>query len=140
MEMQTLYLLDWDWLVHVYYEVEAEDAEEVLDDLRSIGCRGTYLARAVKKLRRCRPNEGLTYTSNDDRASVVFLTRTTSAAEFQDSFDHEKGHLAMHICLAEDINPFSEEYQYLTGEIGKQMFSFARKYMCDYCRKKEGRA
>lgn len=59
---------------------------------------------------------------------------TSSADEFQSTFDHEKGHLAMHICSALHINPFSEEYQYLTGEIGKQLFKIAKKFMCEHCR------
>lgn len=134
MMSQTLYLLDWDWLVHVYYEVGVDDAGLVLSDLRRIGCKGKDFSRAVKKLRKSRKNEGLTYTSNLDRTSVVIITRTTSAAEFQDTFDHEKGHLAMHISLAEGINPFSEEFEYLTGAIGKQMFVIARRFLCDHCR------
>lgn len=60
---------------------------------------------------------------------------TDSSDEFQNTYDHEKGHLAMHICSALGIDPFSEEYQYLTGEIGKNMFKVAKKFLCDHCRK-----
>ena len=41
----------------------------------------------------------------------------------------------MHICSTLNINPFSEEYQYLTGDIGKQMFPIAKKFLCECCRK-----
>ena len=46
------------------------------------------------------------------------------------------GHLAMHIAMSEDIDPFGEEYQYLTGAIGKKMFKAAKLFMCDSCRTK----
>ena len=35
----------------------------------------------------------------------------------------------------DDIDVFGEEFQYLTGEIGKQTFKIARKFMCEHCRK-----
>lgn len=51
-------------------------------------------------------------------------------------FDHEKGHLAMHISSALKIKPYGEEYQYLTGEIGQSMFKIAKRFLCDDCRQK----
>lgn len=60
----------------------------------------------------------------------------TSAEEFQNTFDHEKGHLAMHISSALKIKPYGEEYQYLTGEIGQSMFKIAKRFLCDDCRQK----
>ncbi len=40
----------------------------------------------------------------------------------------------MHICEVDGINPFSEEYEYLTGEIGQSMFSVAKNFLCVHCR------
>ena len=40
----------------------------------------------------------------------------------------------MHICSAYGIDPFGEEYQYLTGEIGQKMFKIARRFLCEHCR------
>ena len=50
------------------------------------------------------------------------------------TFDHEKGHLAIHIAKYYDIDPYGEEYQYLTGDIGKKLFPIASKFMCKHCR------
>ena len=77
-------------------------------------------------------NQDITY----HRCSVVVIGLTTSAEEFQNTFDHEKGHLAMHICSALRIHPQGEEFQYLTGEIGQAMFKVAKRFLCDNCRKK----
>jgi hypothetical protein len=40
----------------------------------------------------------------------------------------------MHIAETDGMDIFGEEFQYLTGEIGKQMFPVAKKFMCDHCR------
>lgn len=81
-------------------------------------------------------NTGLTYSNFRLRYSVVVIGITTSADEFQNTFDHEKGHLAKHIGEALDIDLFGEEYEYLTGEIGMQMFKIAKRFMCEHCRNK----
>ena len=79
---------------------------------------------------------GFTYSNLKGRCSVMVIGLTSSPAEFQNTFDHEKGHLAMHICEIDKIEPFSEEYQYLTGEIGQLMFPVAKNFLCEHCRKK----
>lgn len=65
---------------------------------------------------------------------VIGITETPE--EFQSTFDHEKGHLAMHIAETDNMDIFGEEFQYLTGEIGKQLFPVAKKFMCEHCRVK----
>lgn len=67
---------------------------------------------------------------------MIVIGLTSSTSEFQNTFDHEKGHLAMHICETDNIDPFSEEYQYLTGEIGQAMFRVAKNFLCVHCRVK----
>lgn len=81
-------------------------------------------------------NIGLTFSSFSHRYSVVVLGITSSADEFQNTFDHEKGHLAMHIAKSLHIDLQGEEFQYLTGEIGQKMFKVAKRFLCDYCRQK----
>lgn len=131
MEGQHFYLKEWDWDVYVFYEADWRNAEDILSFMREIGCSGKTLEKEVVHLYSRVKNIGATYTNFEQRASVVVISKTTSADEFQNTYDHEKGHLAMHICEAEGIDPFSEEYQYLTGEIGRQTFVVAKKYLCE---------
>lgn len=84
----------------------------------------------------CEYNIGITYSNFKHKCSIVVIGLTTSAEEFQNTFDHEKGHLAMHISSALKIKPYGEEYQYLTGEIGQSMFKIAKRFLCDDCRQK----
>lgn len=41
----------------------------------------------------------------------------------------------MHIYGFLNIDPFGEEFQYLVGEIGQDMFPVAKIFLCDRCRK-----
>ena len=42
----------------------------------------------------------------------------------------------MHIAKEYGIDPQSEEYAYIVGDLGSKMFPYASKFMCDCCRKK----
>ena len=119
----------------IFYAVSTYYIGEILGELESIGCNNKELEKAEDILSTGDYNIGLTYSSLLRRCSVIVIGLTTSPAEFQNTFDHEKGHLAMHISQELKIDPFSEEYQYLVGEIGLQMFSVAKYFLCEHCRK-----
>lgn len=135
MIIQNIYLDKWGWKVTVFYAVDTYYLDGILDKLEDIGCSGRRLDEIEETLATGRFNTGLTYSNMKSRCSVIVIGLTTSPAEFQNTFDHEKGHLAMHICECDKINPFSEEYQYLTGDIGKRMFYVAKHFMCGHCRR-----
>lgn len=106
--------------------------DEILDELESIGC--TYADEIEEDLTISPYNNGLTYSNLKGRVSVMVIGLTQTPDEFQNTYDHEKGHLAMHIAETDNIDVFGEEFQYLTGEIGKKTFKIARKFMCEHCR------
>ena len=135
MIVQDIYLEDYGWSVRVYYAVNEYYISNILVDLIDIDCdKEAYFN--IKRLMEMRKNNiGFTYTNIEERASLVLIGITDSADEFQDTYDHEKGHLVMHISRALGIDPYSEEYQYLAGEVGKRMFKKAKKLLCDTCRR-----
>lgn len=133
---QRIPLYYWGWDITVYYEAGPEDADRILFDLDRLGADGAELRKAERNVRGGIPNTGLTFTSLKSRESVTVISRTTSAAQFQDTLDHEKGHLAMHIGKALGLDPYGEELQYLSGEIGRRMFPVAKRFLCDACRKR----
>ena len=134
MIVQDIYLEEYDWTVRVYYAVHEYFISNILIDLLDIDCDEESFFKIKRLMETGKNNIGFTYTNTEMRASLMLIGKTDSSGEFQDTFDHEKGHLAMHISSALDINPFSESYQYLTGEIGKRMFKVAKKFLCDHCR------
>lgn len=134
MIIQDVYLEDWDWVVKVYYAVDTFYIDSILDDLESMGCSLKKMYDIEHAITQYPFNNGLTYSNTLYRWSLVVIGITETPEEFQNTFDHEKGHLAMHIAETDDIDVFGEEFQYLTGEIGKQLFPVAKKFMCEHCR------
>lgn len=134
MLIQDFYLEDWDWTVKVFYAIDTYYIDQILGDLEFIGCTGYELMKAENILSAGDYNIGLTYSNLPGRCTVIVIGLTASPADFQNTFDHEKGHLAMHISKALDINVFGEEFQYLTGEIGQAMFPYAKRFLCEHCR------
>ena len=136
MIVQNIYLEEWDWHITVYYAVDDYYVDEILEELELCGCSYTELVKAEDSFRSNTYNTGLTYTNFRNKCSTVVIGKTTSPEEFQNTFDHEKGHLVMHISSAYKIDPYSEEYQYLTGEVGQRLFRVARRFLCEHCRDK----
>jgi len=135
--IQDFYIEKYDWYVRVYYSADKSYSNDIIEDIISIGCCKDELTDVISFIKRMSYNSGFTYSNPDYKSSVLVIGKTTSGAEFQDTFDHEKGHLAMHITESFDIDPFSEEYQYLVGSIGRKMYPVAKLYLCDNCREDE---
>ena len=129
MIIQDIYLKDYDWSIRVYYEIDAVYLHSIMNDLEALHCEDPE--ECLDRFLKAGLNSGLTYTSPKQNSSLVLIGKTSSPAEFQSTFDHEKGHLATHIAEVLDIDLYSEDYQYLVGEIGKQMFPAAQLFMCE---------
>lgn len=137
MTRTRLYLDGYDWDVVVYYDVDEDNADGVMLALQRFGVSAEADRESYALLTSGDPNTGLTISDLDRRKSIMVIGRTTSAAEFADTYSHEKGHLATHIAQADGIDPFGEDYQYLAGAIGRQTFPTASRYLCDCCRRRK---
>jgi hypothetical protein len=136
MIVQDFGLPDYDWRIRVYYAVTTYWTDVIVNDLMRVGCGGCELRDAYMSLRRGELDTGLTYSNRITHESIMVIGLTSSAAQFQNSLDHEKGHLIKHISVAFGLDPYGEEQQYLSGEIGQRMFPVARKFLCEHCRRK----
>lgn len=134
MIVQDIYLEDYDWSIRVYYAVHEYFISNILIDLLDINCDEESFFKIKGLMETGKDNIGFTYTNTEMRASLMLIGKTDSSDEFQDTFDHEKGHLVMHISSALNIDPYSEDYQYLAGEVGKRMFKVAKNFLCDHCK------
>lgn len=131
---QDFYLPKYDWHVRVYYAVTTYWRDRILSDLRRIGCRGTEWLRAKRSLTDGALNTGLTYSNFAEGKTVMVISLTSSPAEFLNSWEHEKKHLARHIEQAYGIDPYSEEAAYLEGGVAQKMFPMAKMFLCEHCR------
>lgn len=134
MKTQIVYLDKYDWLIKVFYLVEDPFIEGILGELDSIDCQPEAFYRAAEILENDELNAGFTYTDEDKHVTFMVICKSTSASEFFNTFIHEIGHAATHIAEANEIKLYSEELQYLQGEIALQMFEEAKEFMCDHCR------
>lgn len=134
MIVQDIYLEKYDWSIRVYYAVNEYFISNILIDLLEMDCDEESFFKIKRLMESEANNIGFTYTNTEMRASLMLIGITDSSEEFQDTFDHEKGHLVMHISSALGIDPYSEDYQYLAGEVGKRMFKIAKNFLCDHCR------
>lgn len=136
MILQEFTIDRYDWFVRVYYITDSFPEDDIIKDLITLGCSKEDAEETVHNLMEEGINAGSIYSNKYSRESLLIIGKADSTDEFYDTFDHEKGHLAMHICIADNIDPFSEKYQYLVGEIGKKMFWAAKELFCEECREK----
>lgn len=135
MIVQDIYIENYDWCVKIYYAVSTYWVEQILEDLRSIGCHGRELEKAERNLSAGNLNTGLTYSDFNGHNSVMVISLTSTPDEFLNSWLHEMRHLSRHIEQTFGISPYGEEAAYLAGDIGQRMFPIAKKFICEHCRK-----
>lgn len=114
---QKIHLHKYDWVVDICYDVRPKNADTILDELWSMGCQLRHLHKAERLLKSGVANEGLTYTDHINKHTLVVIGHTSDIFQCINSLEHETNHLEMHICEHFDIDPFSEEASYLSGDI-----------------------
>lgn len=132
---QIISLPFWGWRCSVFYAATSGDAESILSALEAIGCHGSSLERAERNLYAGVQNTGLTYTNQELHRSVMVIGKTSTPAQFWNTLDHEKGHLAEHIAEALNIERRGEEFEYLKGEIAQEAYPVAVQFLCKKCRR-----
>lgn len=132
---QQFRLKDWNWFVRVFYVVDYIPIDYLIEELKGIGCDSQDIDNAMSVLDVGKDNRGITFSNDKDRESIIVIGETSCPAQFSNSFDHEKLHLAMHIARVDNIDPFGEELAYLAGQIGMETFPIAKQFLCEHCRK-----
>lgn len=107
----------YDWDVTIYYTVDENQKEEVMNYMESVTDNKEVLESVKRNLSHAEEDTGFTYSSFNNRCSLLVIHKASSIGEFINTFEHEKNHLEMHICEALDINPYSEKAAHLSGDI-----------------------
>ena len=136
MFVQDIYIDRADWNVKVFHAVDAMWADEILDELIGIGCRGQQLKDAKAQLWKGLPNNGLTYSNLDKHETIMVIGFTSSGKEYWNTIDHEKNHLLQDISLKCRIDPYGEGISYISGEFIREIYDKAKELLCECCRKK----
>lgn len=134
MIIQEFTLDKYDWCVKIYYSISFYQSDDILNDLISLGCDEEDILIVKESIDDDIYDFASTHSNLIQRKTVIIFGKSSSASEFANTLAHEVGHLASHISIAEDINPFGEEIQYLAGDITQQMFEVTEKFLCEHCR------
>jgi len=134
MIVQDFTIDKYNWTVRVYYTVSFYPIEEIVEELVSLGCAHDDILDCIDAMEDFKYDTGSLHSNLYQRRSIAIIGPSSSAEEFSDTLTHEIGHLTAHIAIADNIDPFGEEIQYLAGYISKQAFVVAEKFLCSHCR------
>ena len=130
---QIIYVHRYDWTVVAFYNADRWDADRILDEIYDLGISNESINKAADNLYAGLKDTGLTYTNAKERTTIIVLSRTSSKAEFANSWVHEIGHCSKHIALAYGLDCNGEEVNYLGGELAREMQPIAARLMCPTC-------
>lgn len=134
---QEIYLPKFRWHVTAYYSVSCYWTWEILRELHRLNASKSVLHSAYDNMVSCSLNTGLCFSNEDMRESVLVIAKTSSAAEFFNSFEHEFQHLKGHIATACGLDLNGEDIAYMSGELARDIFPMIQHLLCDCCRHKK---
>lgn len=131
---QRIRIPRYHWEVIVFYESDYRDAPYILRELSEIGVDDVTYWKAARNLDDGLPDTGLTYSNMEEKVSVIVLSKTSSKAEFANTWVHEIDHCAKHIAIANDLKCTGEAPSYIAGELAREMQPIAARLMCPTCK------
>lgn len=133
---KIIYLPKYQWRIAAYFSVTCYWTGEIMRELYRVRAEEEVLTSAYNNMISCSLDTGLCYSNSSLRESVLVIAKTSSAAEFFNSFEHEFQHLKGHIATALGLDPNGEEVAYLSGELARDLYPSIRRLLCDCCRHK----
>ena len=129
MIQQGFHIGDKDWYVMCSYDIcTQKDLRAIEQLLYECGGKPKSIDEAISVLKQ--DNTGFTYTSFDDKITVIFIGHATSEDEMYNIIQHELKHAVEHISEYYDVDPKSETAAYLQGEIARNMYAAAVYIVC----------
>lgn len=133
---QILYLPKYHWRVTAYYAVSCYWTREIMHELNRLHANEEVIESAYRNMASCALDTGLCYSNSAMHESVLVIAKTSTAAEFFNSFEHEFQHLKGHISSALGFDPNGEEVAYMSGELARDIYPMIKHLLCDCCRSK----
>lgn len=116
-----VYFDKYRWSVEVFIILSQPDIAEIMSAVKRAGGSNEVIESAHANLMEDF-DSGFTYSSPKYRKSIMVVNRSSSMEQFINTYNHEKNHVEMHICEELDIDPYSEEAAYLSGNMAQQLF------------------
>ena len=125
--MIAQYIKVGDWNLLIYYNASLDNRTELEDALLSLGASKKEIRKALQVLRY--KNTGFTFSSSDQRMSIVCIGKAVNNQQFLDTIVHELKHVQSHICEFYDVKENSEEAAYLIGYMIQRMYKFIKIFI-----------
>ena len=120
--MTTRYIdIDGYWGIILCYDFGWSDADSMAAIMDAFGMGDSHIREAMRVLYGV--NSGMTISRSDLCMSAMFISDTTSKAQFFDTLAHEIDHVQDAICEHYDVALGTEPAAYLQGYIVRQMAS-----------------
>ena len=121
------------WTVDFLFAHRRNDPDGVLAVLRSYGAPASLVEQA-DDLMNSGPNCGFTFSNSDRRLCLTWVGPQTEGAEWVNTTVHEIVHVAIAVSADAGIDPYTETFAYLVGEITEQVSDLLCLLSCDHCR------
>jgi len=125
-----------DWTVDFLFVNRRNDPDGVLAVLQSYGAPAVLLEQA-EDLMDAGPNCGFTFSNSDRRLCLSWIGPQTEGKEWVNTTVHEIVHVAIAVSADAGIDPYTETFAYLVGDITEQISDLLCLLSCDYCREEK---
>lgn len=105
------------WEVCIF--TQWDDVYFLIQSLKKLNCAYKTIRSAIKITESY--DSGFTFSNLRLKASVVYISPTSSKPEWFDTLVHELKHVQSHICEYYDIDESGEEAAYLIGYLMKNV-------------------
>ena len=79
-------------------------------------------------------NEGFCFSNPMLRRTVLWVGETSTGPEFLNTIIHEIVHITQDVAHTEGIDPFGEDFAYLSGDISHEISDIVCEMSCPHCR------
>lgn len=119
---QTIYYDKYKWTIHIYYMVDRNNTDEIIQILQRLGSNEDYIRDAEHNIRTSKMDTGFTYSNCVKKESVVVINEASGSEEFMNTLVHEARHLQQHISDTYGIEDDSEEACCIIGCLIQWMY------------------
>jgi len=122
------------WTILFLFSFDQYDMERIHEALVWADAPNSIISQVERNVQAGRLNEGFCFSNPSLRRSVVGVGMTSTGPEFLNSTAHEITHIAQHVAGEDGIDPLSEKFAYLTGDITSTISDIVCELSCPHCR------
>lgn len=130
MTNNMIYLRQYDWLLHVFFDVTPKDVYDVIVALEDAAISANIIRRSVSLMKKGEYNYGFTATNSIIKETIIVIGEHTSREDFLNTMQHEIRHLVDDIAINYGLVSNGEEVGYMTGTINTLLAQNINKYFC----------